>query len=256
MQKFSARGMALITGVGELCHRLLMCTLPTVLFGPHLVVMAAAMAVMLGIGDGYCRLWGVFTARSFAAQPEGLRVQSGSSVKLISWSDVLAIQAWHRFNHLDYVAVHHFCAGQIEVVNCMSQYAEQELRGFVCACARYVSSDAPRTSIRFAGLSDRSVHRRLLTRMVQDVAATTVVGTVLGSFGLSIFLGLLAASVSACVAASRYSTHSMNLVQKDGIWWIDGPEMRPLPAIPRGLRLWVRCLSEVTPSTHVIDLEH
>ncbi|HYQ00979.1 MAG TPA: hypothetical protein VER96_20055 [Polyangiaceae bacterium] len=250
MRRFSAKGTALAIGPAEFLIRLVMCAFPSAILVEQGAGMAAAMAVFLGMGDGNYRL-GSHTSRSLVADRRGLEITRGLNVQVVPWSDVSAIQAWQHFNRVDFVAVHYFRAGRINVATCASRYAENELRAFVHACANYVSVGAPRLSISTAGLGEPCIYRPLLKRFFQDVAAATLVGALLGVAGPSFVLGTLAALLSVAVAATRYSVRSTKLVQKDGIWWAEGHthgrigELRPLRAIPRALRLWVECLGEV-----------
>jgi len=251
MRRFSAKGTALAIGPAEFLIRLVMCTLPVATFVEQGVGMAAALAVFLGIVDGNYRL-GSYTSRSLVADVRGLEITCGLSVQVIAWSDVSAIQVWQHFNRVDFVAVHCFRAGRLDVATCASRYAEDELRAFVRACASYVSFGAPRLSISVAGLSESRIYGPSLKRLFQDVALATVVGALLGVAGPSFILGLIAALLSAGGAVIRYPVRSTKLVQQNGSWWTEdrdgcsrSGELRPLRAIPRALRLWVECLGEV-----------
>ncbi|HET7538997.1 MAG TPA: hypothetical protein VFK05_03970 [Polyangiaceae bacterium] len=248
MCKFSASSSALATKPAEALIRLVMCALPAVTLMQQGVAMSAVAALFLGFIDGYARRWGAYTSRSFVADSEGLKIAFGFHAEVIPWGSVLGIQTWHHFNRIDYVAVHHLRAGRIDVATCVSRYAEDELRAFVHACADHVRAGASRPRMTVAGLSERCVYLPLLRRLVEDVALAVLVGTVIGAVGWSFLFGLLAASQSAVVAAARYTVRTTRFVQKNGLWLVDGLESRPLRAIPRALRLWVRCLDAVTAS--------
>lgn len=243
MRKFASKGTALAIGSVEFLIRLMMWGLPVATFLQHGIAISAAAAGFMGLVDGNYRS-GSFTSRWFVADREGLEITLGLTVQVVPWADVSAIQAWNHFNHVDFVAVHYFRAGRVVVATCGSRYAEQELRDFVRACARYVSADAPRQRITIAGLRDQSVYQPLLKRFFQDVAVTTLIGLALGVVGQAFVVGLLAAALSAGITAVRHPIRATRLVQTNGLWRAEGRDARPLRAIPRALRLWVQCLNE------------
>src|SRR6478736_1952813 len=161
MRKFSARGIDLVIGPAELLVRLVMSVLPIAILAPDGLVMAVATTVFLAPFDGYLRLWGCFTSRSLVADRDGLEITSGFGRRVIRWDDVLAIQTWHHFNRIEYVALHYLRDGRVDVATCASRYAEDELHAFVRACARHVSVGAPRLGISTAGLREQRVYRPL-----------------------------------------------------------------------------------------------
>jgi hypothetical protein len=244
MRKFSSRAIDWATGAAELLVRVLMCTLPIVAFLNDGVTIAVATAAFTTAFDGYLRLWGCSTSRAFIADNDGLEIISGFDVRVVPWANVLAIQTWHHFNRIDYIAVNYERAGCIEVATCASRYAEGELGSFVRACAAHVSSPVLRRSIVVAGLFDPAVHWPLLNRLAQDVVAATLFGVLLGAAGASFALGLLVASLSAWIAALRHSIRRLELLQRDGLWRFAGRDGK-VPAMPRSLMLWVRSLSQV-----------
>jgi len=254
MCKFSAKGTAFAIAPAEFLIRLVMYALPVATLLEHGIAMSAATALFFGLIDGTFRR-GSYTSRSFLAGRDGLEITSGLSVQAVPWTSVSAIQAWHHFNRVDFLAVHYFSAGRVAVATCASRYAEAESRAFVRACAHYVSADVPRLNITLAGLGDQSVYRPLLRRLIQDVAVVAAIGAVLGAIGPGFALGLLAASLSALIAVLRHSVRSIQLVQRNGLWYRVDVETSPLRTIPRGLQLWVHCLAESTSSRQVAELE-
>jgi hypothetical protein len=238
MHKFETRGIALLTAPADMLTRLLMCVLPAIAFTNGGLAMRAALALFLGLTDGWSRWWGSCTSLSFAAKPEGLTIASTFRVRVVPWENVAAIQTWHHFNQLDYAAIHYRHAGRIEVASCCDQYGEDDLRDFVRACAESVSQPP---SITLAGLCERRVALPLFRRFAVDVALASVVGLALGVAFPAFLLSLLAASTSTLFAALRYRLRTTTLLLKDGLWCC---EARPLRTVPRALRLWVRCLSD------------
>jgi hypothetical protein len=243
MHRFAARGSALASKPGELLIRLVMLALPVVTFSREGVAVSVILAVFLGIIDGYVRLWACFTARSFVADTEGLEINCGFATHVVSWVNVSAIQTWHHFNRMDYVAIHYFRAGRVEVATCLARYAEDELRAFARAAAHHVSCSQSRLSLTIAGLRERSIYAPLLKRLAQDVALTTLLGVVIGPLSVAFAVGLLSASSSTLLAAARHSLHTTTVVREGALWC---PEGRPLRIIPAALRLWIRCLAELT----------
>lgn len=244
MRKFSVSGTAIVARPLRLLLRLTMCVFPAATLTEQGLAMSAFAAALFGFIDGYSRWLWSYSSRSFIASGEGLEISSGSIVLVVSWEHVLAVQTWRRFDRIEWLAVHHTRAGRLAVATCVSRCAEAELRTFVRACANYVSSGAPRQSITIAGFCDQSVYRPLLKRFLGDVAATTLVGALFGVVGPAFALGVLAAALSAGIAAARHSLRTTRFVQTDGLWYADGRTLRPLCPIPRTLRLWVQCLTE------------
>lgn len=245
MARFSSGAADLVSGPFELLIRLVMCALPILAFSSEGITMSVATAAFLAAFDGYLRLWSCFTSRALVADSDGLEISSTFGRRVVPWADFLAIETWHHFNRIDYVAVHYDRGGRVEIATCASRYAEEELRAFVRACAARVSSPEPRRSIVVAGLRDAGVYRPLLKRWAADVVAATAVGALLGAPGPSLGLGLLAASLSAAVAALRHPIRALELVQRDGFGRFSQRDGKP-PTIPRSLTLWVHSLSQVS----------
>jgi len=246
MRKFSVSPTAIVARPLRLLLRLTMCVLPAATLTEQGLVMSAFTTALFGFIDGYSRRSLSYTARSFIANDKGLEISSGATVLVVSWEHVLAIQTWRRFDRIEWLAVHHTRAGRLVVATCMSRCAESELNTFVRACAKHVSSGAPRQNITIAGFCDQSVYRPLLKRFLGDVAATTLIGALFGVGGAAFALGVLASALSAGIAAARHSLRTTRLVQTDGLWYADGHTLRPLRAIPRTLQLWVQCLAEAS----------
>jgi len=243
MCKFAASGVAWFGGPFCLLVRFAMWALPAAVV-EHDLATALVAAAFLGIADGWFRLWASRTSRSLVAEPHGLGISSGLCFRVVPWADLCAIQTWQGLKRTDYVAVHYRNAGGIEVATCWDQNGHDDLLALICACAANVRSDARQLSITLAGLREPGVYRPLFRRFIQDVAIATLLGHIVGVVGPGFVLGLLAASVSAFVAAIRHPFRTTTLVQKGGLWCPQAIEARPLRTIPRALRLWVRCLDE------------
>ena len=244
MCEFGSRSIALYGGLQDLVVRVTMCVAPAVTFRPDNLALSLATAACMGAFDGLFRLWGSCNSQALTAGPEGLEITSAFSARLVPWSNVSAIQNWHHFNGIDYVAVHHRRADRVEVATCVDYYSQDTLRSFVRACADYASSDTQPANITLAGLLERGVYLPLVWRFIQDVALATLIGFAIDRMGWAFLLGLLAASQSALIAALRHPFRTKTFVQQGGLWCAQGREARPVLAIPRALRLWTRYLDD------------
>jgi len=245
MCKFAASGMAWFSGLFCLLVRFAMWGLPAAAVIGHDHVTALVTAAFLGLTDGWFRLWISRTSRSLLAEAQGLAIASGFGVRVVAWTDLLAIQTWRGLKRTDYVAVHYRNGGRIEVASCWDQNGHDELLALVCACAAHVRSNARHLSITLAGLREPGVYLPLLRRFTQDAVIATVVGCIIGVMGSVFALGLLSASLSTLVVAIRHPLRATTLVQRGGLWCSQGVEPSPLRPLPSALRLWVRCLDEV-----------
>ena len=118
---------------------------------------AYAFALFLGLIDGLFRWRVARTARSFVAETDALVISSGIATARVAWSDVLAIEVWHRVNRVDSAAVHYRTASGYEVATCWEQGHREELVLFVRRCAAFAKVARPRRTIVRVNLSDRAV---------------------------------------------------------------------------------------------------
>lgn len=206
---------------------------------------AAALALFLGAVDGWSRLRLTRSARSFVAETDALVVSSGLASDRIAWSDVLAIEIWHRPNRVDYAAVHYRAPAGKSVATCWEQDHREELLRFVRQCANRVQAVGPRRTIARVHLGDQAVYLALLRRLSLDVALALLVGVLCGIASHAVWLGAAAGLLSTFIAGAPYLHHS-ELVHKDGVWWQRrrNGELAPLAVVPLSLRLWAGCLSE------------
>lgn len=206
---------------------------------------ALALALFLGALDGWSRLRLARSARSFVAETDALVVSSGLTSNRIAWSDVLAIEVWHRPNRVDYAAVHYQAPAGKSVATCWEQDHREELLRFVRECAALVQATGPRRTILRAQLGDRAVYLTLLRHLSLDVAFALLVGVLCGVASHTVWLGTAAGLLSTLIAATPHVC-GPELVRKDGAWWQRRRNGEPtrLAVVPRSLRLWAGCLSE------------
>lgn len=206
---------------------------------------APTLALFLGVLDGWFRLRVARTARSFVVEADALVIRAALDTVRIAWSDLLAVEVWHRWNRVDHVAVHYRAPTGISVATCWEQGNREGLQELVRKCAALVQRDRSRTTIRRAHLGDRTVLLALLRRLSLDLALALSVGALCGLTRQAIWLGTLAALPSTLMAATRY-LHPKELELKDGLWCErrNNGQLVPLRVIPRSLRHWVDCLNE------------
>jgi hypothetical protein len=206
---------------------------------------ALVLALCLGALDGWFRLRVARTARSLVAEADALVISSGLDSARIAWSNVLAIEVWHRLNRVDYVAVHYRETAGNSVATCWEQGSRGGLLLFVRQCAALVQATGPRRTITLAHLGDQALYVPLLRRLLLDLALALLVGTLCGIAIHTIWLGAAAAFLSTSMASAPYLRRK-ELVRSDGVWRqraMNG-ELSPLRVIPRSLRLWTGSLSE------------
>lgn len=220
------------------------CSLPTLLWAQRWPLEAAAAALFLGLLDGWSRLRLARTARAFVAEPEGLVISSGLDSIRVAWSDVLAVEVWHRMNRVDYAAVHYRTPAGNVVATCWDQDHREELLGFVRRCAALANAGNPPRRIVRVHLGDRAAYVTLLRRLSLDVAMALTLGMLGGVASHALWLGATAGLVSASLAATPY-LQPAELVLHDGIWWQRTKgTLKPLRAVPGSLRFWAGCLCE------------
>jgi len=200
---------------------------------------AAAFALFLGLIDGLFRWRVARTARSFVAETDALVISSGLETARVAWSNVLAIEVWHRLNRVDYCAVHYRTTAGNEVATCWEQGRREELLLFVRKCAALAKAARPRRTIARVSLSDRAAYLELLRRLSLDVALAVLVGMLCGIVGPALWLGAAAGLLSASLAATPY-LHCTTLVRRDGVWWRlrKNGKLERLRGLPRSLRPW------------------
>ena len=243
MCEFQTSDWALLEGWAALTVRLFMCAMP-VLTAAHDLATATLFALFAALADGWSRLWGPCTSRSLVAGPDGLRLGYWlRRDQCVPWAAILAVQTFHHFNGIDYVAVHYRHAGRAAIATCRDLHSEEALAAFVRACAGYADS-AARRRITLAGVCERSVCVPLFRRFVADVTLAALIGFAFGVASRGLLLGLPAALLTGSIAASRHAFRTITLVQEGGLWCSPGPEPRPLRTIPRPLRRWVRGLAD------------
>jgi hypothetical protein len=201
---------------------------------------AFAFALFLGLIDGLFRWRVARTARSFVAETDALVISSGLATARVAWSNVLAIEVWHRPNRVDSAAVHYRTTSGYEVATCWEQSHRAELVLFVRRCAAFAKAARPRRTIVRVNLSDRAAYSALLRRLLLDVALAGLAGMLCGTPCHALWLGATAGLLSAALAAIPY-LHCATLVRRDGMWWRrrKNGELTRLRSLPRSLRLWV-----------------
>jgi hypothetical protein len=218
---------------------------PTLVWTKQGQAYALTLALFLGAVDGWFRLRVGRTARSLVADADALTISSGLDSTRIPWSNVLAVEVWHRLNRLDYVAVHYETATGNSVATCWEQGDREALLRFVQQCATQAQAAEPRKAIVRARLGDRAVYVSLLRRLSLDLALALLVGMLCGIASHALWLGAAAALSSGLLAATPY-LHGAELVHRDGVWWQrrGNGKLAPLRGIPQSLRLWAGHLSE------------
>jgi hypothetical protein len=236
-----ARGSPLATGL----VRAVTYSLPTLLWTAHGQEYALTLALFLGAFDGWCRLRLARTARSLVAEADAMVFSSAFDPARVAWSDVLAIEVWHRLNRVNYAAVHYRTKAGNSVATCWEQGGREELLLFVKECAALAHAASPRRTITRACLRDRAVYLSLLRRLWLDVALALSVGFLCGIPSHAIWLGAAAGLLSGTLATTPNVRRS-ELVHRDGVWWYrrrNGVLTRPT-VVPRSLRLWAGYLAD------------
>ena len=220
-------------------------SLPTIVWTEQAQGYALSLALFLGALDGWFRLRVARTARSFVAEADALVISSAFDCARIAWSDVLAIEVWHRLNRVDYAAVHYRTKTGNSVATCWEQDHRKELLLFVRECAALSRATSPRRTIVRLHLDDRAVYLALLRRLALDVALALLLGLLYGIASHALWLGAAAGLLSASMAATPY-LHRSDLVHSAGVWWHrrGNGDLARLPVIPQSLRLWARYLAE------------
>jgi hypothetical protein len=237
------RLLSRVSGLAALPVRLASWVLPSGLVLDGDVGMGLVAAIFLGATDGRVRLWMARTAAGFIARQHQLVISPGVQTVKIPWADVLAIETFEGVNRVDYVVVHYQSPSGLAAASCWEQNGRDDVLAFVRAAAARVNAESRRATITLAALRDQGVWRPLLERFIVDVAVASIVGLILGFVGTAALLGVLSASLSAGLAASRYSLQTTRLIWKDGLWWrAKGSETRALRVVPPSLRLWVDAL--------------
>lgn len=224
-------------------------SLPTLLWQSGGQRDAVALALALGLLDGCNRLRLARTARSVVAAADALVISSGLGSTRVDWSDVLAVEVWHRLNRVDSTAVHYRTTAGIVVATCWEQGRRKELVQFVRQCAALAKAACPRRTIVRARLGDRSVYLALMRRLSLDVASALLVGLLWGNASHALWLGAAAALLSASLAATPH-LHRAELVLRDGVWWRhrSNGDLARLRVLPKSLRLWASYLNETKHS--------
>lgn len=206
---------------------------------------ALVVALFLGALDGWFRLRLARTARSLVADADALIITSGLDSARVAWSNVLAIEVWHRLNRVDYVAVHYRTTTGRAVATCWDQDRRDELLQFVRECAVLARAAGPNRTMVRAHLGHHAVYLALLRHLLLDVALALLVGMLCGIASRALWLGAAAGLLSASMAATPYLYRS-ELVRIDGAWWRTrrNGELARLRVVPRSLRLWACYLSE------------
>ena len=206
---------------------------------------APTLALFLGVLDGWFRLRVARTARSFVVEADALVIRAGLDTLRIARPDVTAVEVWHLWNRVDYVAIHYQVPAGISVATCWEQGNREGLLALVRKSAALVQLDRSRTTVRRAHLGDQTVRLALLRRLLLDLALALSVGVLCGLIRDAIWLGTLAALPSTLIAAARY-LHPKELELRDGIWCErrSNGELVPLRVIPKPLRPWVDGLNK------------
>ena len=220
-------------------------SLPTIAWTEQGQGYSLALALFLGALDGWFRLRLARTARSLVAEADALVISSAFDSARIAWSDVLAIEVWHRLNRVDYAAMHYRTKAGNSVATCWEQGRREELLLFVRECAALAHAARPHRTIVRVHLGDHAVYSALLRRLALDVALALLVGLLCGIASHAIWLGAAAGLLSALMAATPY-LHRPELVHSAGAWWHrrGNGELAPVPVMPQSLRLWARYLAE------------
>lgn len=214
-------------------------SVPTLFWNQQGPRYATAFALFLGFIDGLFRWRVARTARSFVAETDALVISSGLETTRVAWSNILAIEVWHRLNRVDSAAVHYRTTAGNEVATCWEQGRREELLLFVRKCAALAKAARPRRTIVRVNLGDRAAYLTLLRRLSLDVVIAVLVGMLCRIVGPALWLGAAAGVISASLAATPYLSCTA-LVRRDGVWWRrrrDGKLIR-LRVLPRSLRLW------------------
>ena len=212
MCTFAARRIAWSSGPVCLLVRFARWVLPAACLMERHHASALGAALFLGLVDGGFRLLLSRTSRSFRAELAGLIITSGFSTRVVPWPTLLAIQTWQTYKREDYVAVHYRSAQGVEVATCWEQDCYDELLAFVRASAARVRSSSGELRITTAGWRERGVWLPLVRHFAQDLAIAALIGFAIGFFHQTLLLGLLAAALSAGVAAGRTRLSSSTLV--------------------------------------------
>lgn len=225
--------------------RVVTYSLPTLMSKEQGQGYTLAVTLFLGALDGWFRLRLARTARSLVADADALVISSGLDSARVAWSNVLAIEVWHRLNRVDYVAVHYRTTTGRSVATCWDQDSRDELLLFVRECAVFAQAAAPRRTIARAHLGHHAVYLALLRHLLLDMALALLVGMLCGVVSHALWLGAAAGLLSASMAATPYLYRS-ELVRIDGVWWRPrrNGELARLRVVPRSLRLWAGYLSE------------
>ncbi len=225
--------------------RLVTYSLPTLVSTEQGQGYALVVALFLGALDGWFRLRLARTARSLVADADALVITAGLGSVRVAWSSVSAIEAWHRLNRVDYVAVHYRTTTGRAVATCWDQDRRDELRLFVRECAAFVRAAGPNPAIVRAHLGHQAVYLALLRHLLFDVALALAVGVLCGIASRALWLGAAAGFLSTAMAATPYLSRS-ELVRMHGAWWHRrrNGELQRLRAVPPALELWATYVSE------------
>lgn len=225
--------------------RVVTYSLPTLVSTEQGQGYALVVALFLGPLDGCFRLRLARTARSLVAEADALVITSGIDSARVAWSNVLAIEVWHRLSRVDYLAVHYRTTNGRAVATCWAQDRRDELLLFLRECAVLTRAAGPNRTMVRAHLGHHAVYLALLRRLLLDVALALLVGMLCGLTSRALWLGAAAGFLSASMAATPYLCRS-ELVRIDGAWWRTrrNGELARLRVVPRSLRLWAGYLSE------------
>ncbi len=246
MHAFSARtAAARSSSLAIFLVRAVTYTLPTLSWAEQGQGLALTFALFLGSLEGWFRLRLARTAQSLSPEDEALVIKSGLAATRVAWSDVLAIEVWHRLNRVDYVAVHYRANAGNLVATCWEQGRREELLQFVEQCAVLTKAARPHGPIARIHFGDHAVSLALLRRLSLDLTLALLVGLLCGIASHAVWLGAAAGLVSTAIAATPYLNRA-ELVRRDGVWC----ERRrngllvPVRVLPPSLRLWAGYLSE------------
>jgi len=246
MRTFSVRtAVAKSSSLATWLVRAVTYSLPTLVSREQGQGCALVVALFLGALDGWFRLRLERTARSLVANADALVITAGLDSTRVAWSNVLAIEVWHRLNRVDYVAVHYRTTTGPAVATCWEQDRRDELLSFVRECAVFARSAGPNPTIVRAHLGHQAVYLALLRHLLLDVVLALLVGMLCGIAGHALWLGAAAGFLSASMAATPYLCRS-ELVRIDGAWWrpCRNGGLQRLRVVPRSLQLWAGYLSE------------
>lgn len=246
MAKYPARLlMGTASAVGEVLARALAWTLPLVYLLNGNAPLALFAAQCFGVAAGFMRWRGFRNVRSILATSEGVTIFSGLSETRIAWVDVLALETRRRVSRCDFLAVHYRDGGVFRIASCFDQDGHEDLKAFLKACGSFMRTQPRRLTMTVAGLEERGVWLPLLRRFAVDVSVPSSVAVVFGLFRQAFPLALLAATLSALLAAFEFSLRTARFVSNDGLWYRETRRgQRRLHAIPPRLWPWFNLLAE------------